>query len=223
MVFIIYHKVIFIKKRSMTKHKKIYSTDFKDALNVEYLDSLIIKTDKLAHWDIYKDKEYTNNPQLNDKFALLYGALIDERYQVPMHVKWINKTVQYGVFTEKSIKKGQMISEYTGYLEVDDNSDVENLYLWEYPTILHEVISGKKNKKKTKFHINAEKVGNFARAINHTTKKNQNVDAIMVPHKNLWHVVYRAKKDINAGGQLLTHYGKTYWQDLGIVPTVLVP
>lgn len=207
----------------MTKHKKIYPQDFKNVLNIEYTDSLIVKTDKLLKWDIYKDKEYTNNPGLNDKLALMYGALIDDRYQVPLHMKWINKIVQYGVFTEKDITRGQMICEYTGYLELDNNSEVENLYLWEYPTVISETVPGKTKKKKVQFCVNAEKVGNFARGINHTIKKHQNVDVAMVPHNDLWHVVYRAKKDIASGEQLLTHYGKGYWQDLGIVPSVLIP
>jgi hypothetical protein len=207
----------------MTKHKKIYSQDFKNILNVEYTDTVIIRTDKLNNWDIYKDKEYLNNPGLNDKVALLYGALIDDKYQVPLYMQWINKTVEYGVFAEEAIARGQMICEYTGCLEIDDNSAVENLYLWEYPTILQESIPGKTQKKKFQFCVNAEKIGNFARGINHTIKKYQNVDVVMVPHKKLWHVIYRAKKDIAPGEQLLTHYGKSYWQDLGIVPTPLLP
>lgn len=207
----------------MSKYKKIYPADFKKILNIEYLDCLHVKTNKLKNWDIYKDKEYTNNPELNNKLADMFGALIDEKYQAPIYMQWINKTVKYGVFAESFIKKGQMICEYTGYLEIDDNTDSTNLYLWEYPTILYETVPGKSRRKKTMFCVNAEKAGNFARGINHTIKKHQNVGIVMVPYKNLWHVVYRAQKDILPGQQLLTHYGKKYWQDLNVVPAVLVP
>lgn len=207
----------------MTKYKKIYPQDFKVALEIEYLESLVIKTTKLKNWDIYKDKEYTNNPSLNDKLAATFGPLIEQKYQAPLYMKWINKTVQYGVFAEKLIKKGEMICEYTGYLELDDNSDTDNLYLWEYPTIMYETVPGKSRRKKIAFCINAEKAGNFARGINHTIKKHQNVSIVMVPYNNLWHVIYRAQKDILPGQQLLTHYGKSYWQDLNIVPAVLIP
>ena len=207
----------------MTKHKKIYPADFQEVLGIKYLDSLVVKTDKLKNWDIYKDKEYTNNPGLNDKLAIIFGALIDEKYQVPMHMKWINKTVQYGVFAERLIKKGEMVCEYTGHLEVDTQREVDNLYVWEYPSVIYETVPGKTRRKKVAFCINAEKIGNFARGINHTIKKHQNVDVAMVPYKGLWHVIYRAKKDILPGQQLLTHYGKSYWQDLSIAPAVLIP
>lgn len=207
----------------MSKYKKIYPQDFKSILNVDYLESVVVKTDKLKGWDLTQDHEYKANPTANHKLTDMYGGLIEQSYQAPLYIQWINKTVHYGVFADADIKKGQMVCEYTGYLEIDDRKDSNNLYLWEYPSVIYETVPGKTRRKKVEFCVNGEMGGNFARAINHTVKKHQNVDVVMVPYNGMWHVVYRAKKDIKKGQQVLTHYGRSYWQDRKIVPSVLIP
>ncbi len=192
-------------------------------LNIIYLPSLKVVATELADHDIKKDLEYKANPPLNNKLEGLYGVLIDQAYTAPMFVKWVNKTVQYGVFADADIKRGDMVCEYTGILCRDDNDDEENGYIWDYPTSLYEHVEGKKRRKKIKYCIDALKSGNFARFINHTIRKYQNVGVQMVPRNNLWHVIYIAKKDIKKGQQLLTYYGTQYWRDRQIVPSSIEP
>ena len=207
-------------KKSSTK--KLYAADFKTLLDIAYLPELKVTAKELHTHNIHKDFEYTANPKLNQKLEEQYGALIDQSFVIPMHIKWINKTVGHGVFTEIDLKRGDMVCEYTGVL-CQDVADDENGYIWDYPTFNYEVVPGKKRRKKIRYCIDALQEGNFARFINHTIRKHQNVGVCIVPRNNLWHVIYVARKTIKAGQQLVTFYGTDYWRDRQIVPTPIIP
>lgn len=205
-----------------SKKAKLYLKDIANHFSLEYLTHCKIADKRLKTWDIKQDKEYTINPKLNDKLTELYGEKIKEGYVAPLFIKWVNKMVEYGAFADARIQRGEMICEYTGIVE-EDTGDEDNLYLWDYPTVMYATLANKKTRKKIKFCIDAQKAGNVARFINHTTRLYQNVGVQIVPAQNLWHVIYIAKKDIKKGEQLLTHYGVDYWRDRQIVPQPIKP
>lgn len=211
-----------MKNSKKPSKKKLYEADFKDLLNITYTPALKVVAPELKKHDIKTDREYTANPKINEKLEELYGSLIDQSFVSPMHIRWINKTVGYGVFSEVDLERGDMVCEYTGIL-CQDIADDENGYIWDYPTHRFETIPGKKRRKKIKYCIDALTEGNFARFINHTIRKYQNVGVVIVPRNNLWHVIYVAKKSIKKGQQLLTYYGTDYWRDRQIVPTPIEP
>lgn len=202
--------------------KKLYMQDFKKELNITYLPGLKVSAPELKTHDITKDFEYKANPKLNERLEETYGALIDQNFAIPMYVKWINKTIGHGVFTEVDLNPGDMVCEYTGIL-CRDVADDENGYIWDYPTTNYEAVEGKKRRKKIRYCVDALHEGNFARFINHTIRKYQNVGVRIIPRNNLWHVIYIARKKINAGQQLVTYYGTDYWKDRQIVPTPIEP
>ena len=205
--------------------KKYYKQDFKNIFTIDYLEHNKIQAQELCTVAIYQDKEYLINPKLNDRLEEHYGELIAQAYTAPMHITWVNKMVEYGVFAEEKIVRGHMVCEYTGIV-CADKDDAENLYLWDYPTVTYETVitsSGKTRRKKQKYCIDAQVAGSYARFINHTTKKYQNVGIQIVPAQGFWHVIYVAQRDILPGQQLLTHYGISYWRDRQIVPVALIP
>ena len=207
----------------MSHHKKLYRTDFKPVFNVRYLTQNEIIDTRILNRDIRQDAEYIINPGLNDRLAKKYGPFIEVNYEAEMYIKWVNKKVEYGAYAQQEIKKGDMVTEYTGIVEEDTPFDEDNLYLWDYPTVIYQTLPNKKRRKKFKFCINAEKTGNFARFINHSLRKYQNVAIQIVAYNNFWHVIYIAKRDIKKGEQLLTYYGLEYWKDRKIVPEVIIP
>lgn len=207
----------------MKKQKKYYHKDFETVFKINYLKHNKITDKRLKEWNIKQDKEYTINPALNDKLEERYGKLIDQGYHADMYVGWINNTVGYGAYAAQDIKMGEMVIEYTGIVQEDTPFDEDNLYLWDYPTIMYETKPGKKRRTKIIFCINAEKDGNMARFINHSLRKYQNVGIEIIPRKSYWHVIYIAKKDIKKGQQLLTYYGLSYWRDRKIIPAVIHP
>lgn len=209
-------------KKNPSSSKKFYKEDFEEQFGIPYLSHNSLQAQELASWDVTLDREYTVNPKLNTKLTEKYGGLIAEGYTAPIYIKWVNRTVQYGVFAESAIKRGEMIAEYTGVLS-RDNVDNDNPYVWDYPTYTYESVPGKTRRKKIKYCIDAEKSGNYARFINHTHRKYQNVGICMVIAQGFWHVVYIAQKDITRGQQLLTYYGMQYWRDRLINPAPLIP
>ncbi len=206
---------------SSINKKCYYEKDFEDKFKVTHLMHSILVDERLKKWDIKKDKEYTINPVLNDQLEKRYGSLIEIGYTAKMSVKLVNKQVGYGAYAEQLISKGDMICEYTGIVEQETYGS-DNLYLWDYPTILFEKTASGRRKKIT-FCVNAEKSGNIARFINHSLRKYQNVGIELIPFDGSWHVVYLAKRDIYPGEQLLTYYGTQYWRDRNIVPFTILP
>ena len=202
--------------------KKYYQEDFKDEFNLEYLEHNKVVARELLQWDVETDREYSVNPKLNQKLTEKYGTLVRDAYVAPMHIQWVNKAVSYGAFSEKDLLRGDMVIEYTGRLCADE-VDNENPYIWDYPTIRFEEQPGKSRRKKIRYCVDAEKMGNYARFINHTQRKFQNVGIQMIAVDGLWHVVYIALKDIYKGQQLLTYYGTQYWRDRQIIPRPLTP
>lgn len=207
--------------RSNKNKKKFHRDDFETQFCVRYLEYNELGDKKLKKWDIKKDKEYTINPGLNEKLEKRYGQQIVDRYCAKIYIKWINRQVEYGAYADQDIMRGDMVTEYTGIIEREVMGN-DNLYLWDYPTIIKEKQKNGKNKN-IKFCVNAEKVGNFARFINHSMRKYQNVGIQIIPSNGLWHVVYIARRDIKKGEQLLTYYGMEYWKDRKIVPALLTP
>ncbi len=202
--------------------KKLYKEDFKDVFELKYLEHNKVIATELFDWNLEEDKEYSINTKLNEKLTEKYGQLIRDAYVAPMHIKWVNKMVSYGVFAETAIKRGDMIIEYTGLL-TRDSIDNENPYIWDYPTIRFEHQPGKTRRKKIVYCVDAYKSGNYARFINHTHRKFQNVGIQMIAVDGFWHVVYIALKDIAKGQQFLTYYGMQYWRDRQIIPQPLMP
>ena len=205
-------------KKTISKNKKFYQKDFESHFGIRYIEHNEFKDQRLQKWDIKQDDEYTINPGLNDRYEAKYSEQIKAGHRAPIYIKYINKIIEYGAYADAFIKRGDMVIEYTGIVEVDDPFDEDNLYLWDYPTFFHKTIPGKKRRKKVKYCVNAEKVGNYARFINHSHRKYQNVGIQIVPCDGKWHVIYVAKKDIEPGQQLLTYYGMGYWRDRKIVP-----
>lgn len=210
------------QKESPNRSKKYYIKDIEKQFKIVYLKHNDIQDKRLLEWDIKKDREYYINPKLNHRLEKKYGEQITQGYVAPLFIGWVNKTVEYGAFADAPIKKGDMVCEYTGRL-YEDSENTDNLYLWDYPTFFYEADPKRKRRKKIKFCIDAEKAGNVARFINHTTREHQNVGVQIVPANGFWHVIYVAKKDIKKGQQLLTHYGVAYWRDRQILPKPIKP
>jgi hypothetical protein len=210
------------QKAPINRTKKFSIEEIEKHFGTRYLVHNEIKPTLLKSWDITKDKEYLINVGLNERLEKKYSEQIAAGYVAPLYIKWVNKMVEYGAFANADLERGDMVCEYTGIL-CEDSGDVDNLYLWDYPTFFFKTIPGKKRRKKTKFCIDAQEAGNIARFINHTTHQYQNVGVQIVPAQGFWHVVYVARRPIKKGQQFLTHYGVEYWRDRQIVPVPIKP
>ncbi|NGX58230.1 MAG: hypothetical protein K940chlam3_01135 [Chlamydiae bacterium] len=134
---------------------------------------------------------------------------------IPSYVQiaYVDNQVNYGVFAEKEMQKGEFIGFYTGKLGMGEY-DTESMYLFE---LLDD----------HKIYVDACDSGNFTRYINHTSPENCNVDAILFLTKSepftIPVIILYASKTIQKGEQLLYDYGKEYWKAMGMKPASITP
>lgn len=130
----------------------------------------------------------------------------------------------------KPIQKGQVIAPYTGKVSLEAQVDAnDGDYTFDLVTDIHLTkLEQEKFDSKNRFaprrlydlKLDAKKIGNFTRYINHSNKPN--VEAVLVHFKDHgFQIVYMAKSKINPGEQLLVSYEgeeDSYWGPLGITP-----
>lgn len=190
------------------KKRKLYAQDFQ-ALGIEYITAL------RTNLDVSKIIARKRSP-----FVCLenqrkeYTQQVVKEYQAPIYLKYINDTVGFGVFADKPIKECDTISEYTGYLCVEDDSN-EQVECMDYAIDVGNFYDSQRG---TALYVNAEKAGNFTRFINHSYLPNVCSLSVYNEIDRLWHVMMLASKDIDQDTQLLTNYGTGYWDVREIVP-----
>lgn len=151
----------------------------------------------------------------------------------------------FGIFLHpkaKPLVKGQIIAAYAGKAEfVAQNVPDDSAYAF---APLSDMLLTKEEQKlydpKRKYHprrlyslnIDAVKIGNFTRYINHSEKPNISAELFRISKNKLGvlvspiEVVYLVKKKILPGEQLLVSYEgeeKSYWSALGIKPDPVTP
>jgi hypothetical protein len=146
----------------------------------------------------------------------------------------------HGIFLHpkaKAILRGQIIAPYTGEVMFVPQSVVDDsAYAFE---LMSKVILNREEQKQLGgklgyqprrrycVHVEALKKGNFTRFINHSDKPNVVAGLYQIPTNSYGlicsplEVIYRAKKRINPGEQLLVCYegdDASYWGAMGIKP-----
>lgn len=130
-----------------------------------------------------------------------YRKEIIESYTPPVSIRWIDETIGWGVFAEKSFQKQDYIAEYAGILRKSKRSDRNNEYCFEYlyaPGIA------------SPYTVDAQTQSGIARFINHSSEK-MNLENTIVTVGGINHVVLFAKRAIDKGEQLTYDYGPDYW------------
>lgn len=200
------------------KTRKLCAADFK-ALGVEYVSTLRTHLDRTK---IIPQKKFSLPPDqkkwepLLEKQQKEFEDQINQQYQVPLYLKYINDKVGFGVFAGAPIKEFDTISEYTGYLCVEDehNKEVD-------PTFSIDVGNYYASDSAARLYVNGKLAGNFARFINHSYIPNVHSLSVYNTLDGLWHVMMHAKEDIPQDAQLLINYGPGYWQAKGVEPVDL--
>ena len=126
---------------------------------------------------------------------------IENNYSPSLSVRFVNESIQYGLFTEEDLEKGTYLGTYTGLVRKNEIQFLKplNNYLREYP-ILDEfgrsyVIDGKQ--------------GNLTRFINHS--KTPNLKVCPVFYDGFYHLIFMTLEFIKKGSQLSDEYKKNYW------------
>lgn len=200
---------IVIVEPSAKEAKKTYRTipelkKFFKNHGMQYLERNIFVYQPVLKRDMKKELYYLEHKDTSDSLTKKYADQIRKYHRAPIELRWVNKTVGYGVFAHKAIKKGDFVAEYTGEVDLKENV-MDKDYCWAYPVSTDD---GKPLSCDSKFK------GNEMRYVNHSFNVNIIMKYILVD--NVWHVCYMATQDIPANGQLLVDYGSNYWKTRSI-------
>lgn len=148
-----------------------------------------------------------------------FTMAINQQYQAPLYLKYINQKVGYGVYANEHIHANDIIGEYTGKVISQQNvltkSVKERTYIMEIVGCLAGYYWPES------LYIDACEAGNFTRYINHSYTPN--VMGKQIFDGKWWHILLVAGCEIAQDQQLLIDYGKNYWYLQGINPIDLTP
>jgi hypothetical protein len=202
----------------------------------------VLATRKIRQNKIYIPKATKDNLR---ELAAISKEIQNEA--LPKHLvrKKLKGNLGHGIFLHpcaKPILKGQAIAAYSGEVFlVPKNADDDSCYIF---SLISDLLLTKKEQllmdPKNRFHprrlysidLDAEKIGNFTRFINHSSKPNVEAELLEIPRNSLglepaaFEIIYFAKKTIRPGEQLLVSYegeDKSYWGAMNIKPFPMTP
>jgi SET domain-containing protein len=130
-----------------------------------------------------------------------------------MHIEYIDDTVGFGVFADRTLRPGEFLGEYAGVVRYK-NEMPNGLYGYTYPPL-------DDGRSPVLLSIDATLRGNICRFINHTTDEPIHHDYDFF--NGHWHVTFHVLRPIREGEQLLIDYGAGYWEDKAVPPLELLP
>lgn len=121
-------------------------------------------------------------------------------YFPKVSIRWINESVGWGVFAEKTFKQMEFVAQYSGRVRKRVREDRKNAYGFEYlaaPFV------------PTPYVIDAQDQGGLARFINHSSRPN--LHSLLATLDWVNYVIFIAAEPIPKGAQLFFDYGPDYW------------
>lgn len=162
---------------------------------------------ELKNYDLRASSYYIDN---YDEFIHLekeYGKQLTSHYQAPLYVKNADDGIGYGLFSDKPMKEGDLIGQYTGIVQEAFHFDPEDKetaakteYAWDYP----DEIPGL-----PPLEINARYAGGVLRFVNHSFQPNLRIEHTVVD--NEWKIFFVADENIETDAELFVDYGDDYW------------
>jgi uncharacterized protein len=205
--------VIKLAQKGEQESKEYSDDEFSRLMGIEYLHHLKFQNDKtfqriVKHCSRAHKKDYIHSKR--KWLGALYADQIKSAYMANVSVRWIDDTLEYGLFAEQNITAWDLIGEYTGvvrrhYPLISKIND----YCFLYPSSRYFF---------GKYFIDGETCGNEIRYANHSDRPNSESHGIFCD--GLFHMILRAIKDIPAGAQITYDYGNRYWKARPRIPNL---
>lgn len=155
-----------------------------------------------------KAKERDQIPPEKTWMGIYFDSEIQEGTHPPVSVRYIDEEVGFGVFAEQRIPPCSYVGEYTGIIQERKRKHVKDkMYCVRY-TVWE---MGRRN-----FIIDAEKIGNFTRLINHSANPNLSLQSVY--WRGLPRMIFIALKEIEEGTQFTFDYGTFFWKECQQTP-----
>ena len=193
----------------------------KDSLSISELEALVSALGGY-HFQFYSGYMLNESFRLDDLPTVVNGDLLYERDSTMVELlksptdisrfelRYIDAFIRLGVYARQALKKGDIISVYSGVKCV------------AYPEGSAYFFGNEKDL--LKLYVDAKKRGNISRFINHAPSVNAdtssflkaNISPISYCLNGITIIVYTVVHDIHEGEQLLVNYGSEYNKAKGI-------
>lgn len=167
-----------------------------------YIDELLFSPEVDRAWIGKKiQKHIEKNAPIESWHQALFQKAI-EKQNVPQLSVRPSPLQGYGLFAEETLFPLSFVGEYVGLVkERDTAKDRDNDYVFAYA--IGAIDLG--------YVIDAEKLGNHTRFVNHSSFPNLLSRSIVVGKSA--RVFYFANRKIEKGEELLLNYGPDYWEE----------
>jgi len=174
-------------------------------IDVEYLSQPVFESQgALEEVLSYTQRAKTDEIISHDRIWM--GVYFDKEIQWGLHpriaVQRVNEEIGYGVFASERILSCAFLGEYTGLIvERKRKHARESKYCVRYTCW---------PLGKRAYVIDAEKMGNFTRFINHSDQPNAGL--VCVYWRGLPRLIFVSLKEIAEGSQITFDYGRIFWK-----------
>ncbi|KAI9321934.1 hypothetical protein DFJ73DRAFT_922478 [Zopfochytrium polystomum] len=154
----------------------------------------------VAAHDIFQDERYTLDPVWYDEWRQKAGWMLDDGLKDDnrLSVRWVGEENRYGLVADMPVSKNSVVAVVGGV--VTNATDAS--FLWTYPS---EILDA--DGRILELGIAVQEQGNWAQFVAHDPKPN--CDVVLVPHNNLWHIMYVSNRLILPGEEVTV----AYWSD----------
>ncbi len=200
---------------SKQPHVSIPDSDKEKFIELEYLPWPIFETQKGLDDILAKTKKGKLDDQIPPEkiwMGIYFDKEIQKGIHPPVSIRYIDDELGYGVFAEQRIPPCAFAGEYTGVVQERKKKHLKDKYYCLRYTVWE---MGSRN-----FVLDAEKMGNFTRFINHSAQPNLGVQSVY--WRGLPRMIFIALKEIQPGTQLTFDYGSFFWKECPQTPKLLV-
>ena len=180
---------------------------------IAYLPQPLFESEEIFNEILSRSKKAKREDAIPPE-RIWMGIYFDKEIQAGTHpkisIRFIDEEVGFGVFAEQRIPSCAFAGEYRGIVqerktkELKDKVHCVRFTVWEMG--------------KRKFSLDAEKMGNFTRFINHSAKPNLSLQS--VHWRGIPRMIFVALKEIPQGSQLTFDYGTFFWKECRQTPVV---
>lgn len=197
-------QTIQVLPRGESSLRSVSIDDFQEMMQMQYLPHLSFQSYRI-YFSVYRLCQKAEMKGRIEKEKKWLGTYFDKQLKTgtvaDVSIRWIDDTIGYGVFAERSFIPKEFIGEYTGLVKPSKKILPGNGYSFSYPSF---------NPFWKKHSIDAQNLGNEMRFVNHCDQPN--AEAISIMHDGILRVIIRSIKPIAKGEQIHYDYGDEYWK-----------
>ena len=181
--------------------------------DLPYLSKPLFESDEIFDDILLQTKKAKAEDEISPE-KIWMGIYFDKELQKGAHpkvsIRFIDEGVGFGVFAAQKITPCSFVGEYVGVIkerkkkELNGKIHVMRYTVWEMG--------------RRKFIVDAEKMGNFTRFINHSEEPNLSLQSVY--WRGIPRMIFVAIKEIPEGAQLTFDYGTFFWKECCQTPVI---